>query len=450
MIRLARALAALAFVALSMAGLSPAMAQFDAAQTYVSSSGGGANAFSVVVPNINQASDLLGVPIRVLMSGSNSSAATLTVSNGSATVVSGAAIQKPTTAGLAALTGSEIASGQISTFIWDGTVFELHAPTLSLVTTQSQNGFATAVNLQINASVNSNQLTIALKSGSTGGDPSVSSPVYIPFRDTTIANGDPVWTSVTGALSFTIGSGNTVGCVSGQMCRLWVVAINAASGPQVCVFNARSGNNVAPINEAALQSSASGTSGGSSAQTYYCGASSVSAKAIRILGYVEVQESVAGTWSTAPTYVQLFGPGIKKPGDVVQVAYGANATTTFTAAGTFVATNTTVSIVPASAADLMMISHSGALQVTPPGTITFATEIRRGTVIPVSPIVSGWVGSGSTGSIAFPTVGNGMDFPNSSSTTTYTLYVSCDAEGCNYPSPALSGSASIIVQEIMG
>jgi hypothetical protein len=57
-------------------------------------------------------------------------------------------------------------------------------------------GFDTAINLQLNASVASNILTVAVK-GNNGSDPSASNPVLVAFRDATVANGDPVWVAIT-------------------------------------------------------------------------------------------------------------------------------------------------------------------------------------------------------------------------------------------------------------
>jgi hypothetical protein len=53
----------------------------------------------------------------------------------------------------------------------------------------------------------------------------------------------------------------------------------------------------------------------------YTTGAAVAAKAMRLLGYAEWASGLAaaGTWSIAPTKLQLFGPGVPKPGEVVQV-----------------------------------------------------------------------------------------------------------------------------------
>ena len=328
-----------------------ARAQFSDQATWAGTAGGTANALTLAVSNWSR--NFPGVVIRFLPSADNTTAATVII-NG---VGSPIALQKETNAGIAALTGGELRTGQMALVSYDGSRAILINPQGQSV--QSSNlansalAFGFATNLQIVASVNTNALTIAVKTGSSGSaspaDPTPTTPVLIPFRDNTIANGDPKVVQVTAALSFTIASGSTMGCVSTQMCRLWIVAIcssgidctNVAGADVVglCAFNALSGTSIAPINESALQTSAAGTTGGNSAQTYYCNIASVTSRAVRILGYVDIKETIAGTWATGPTYTQLFGPGTKRPGDLVQTQYastGSNlaGTNTYTISNT--------------------------------------------------------------------------------------------------------------------
>ena len=82
------------------------------------------------------------------------------------------------------------------------------------------------------------------------------------------------------------------------------------------------------------------------AQTLYCNIASVAAKAVRRLGYVDVVETTAGTWAAIPTIIQLFGPGIHKPGETVQGPIGSTG-------------SSSASIVPTAAADLVEIVANG-------------------------------------------------------------------------------------------
>lgn len=444
-IGLAQALAVAALVLLPVS-VSPSKAQFADQSTWIATPGGTANA--ITLPVSNWVRNLPGVPIHFLPTADNTSSVTIVV-NG---VGSPVALFQKNNSGLTALSGGELRSGQWASIAYDGTEWVLddplgkytHASTLA----NSALAFGMNVNLQINATVSTNALTIALKTAA-GVDPTATTPILIPFRDVTIANGDPVVVPVTAALSFTIGSTNTMGCVSAQMCRLWIVGINNGGTVALCAFNALSGTNVAPINEAALQTSQSGTSGGNSAQLYYCSTASVTAKAIKILGYVEILESVAGTWASGPTYTQLFGPGIKKPGDIIQGPISAITTTAITtqSTATFVTTGSTQSISPTSSANVIKVEISGStiLGVGVQG----AFEIRRGASTAAS--FRSTAANGTSSNLDFPMSMNGFDLPNTTSNTAYTLYfsnVGASANGLVYPAGSPYG-AIISLYEIM-
>lgn len=189
------------------------------------------------------------------------------------------------------------------------------------------------VNLAIAASVSGNALTVALKDAA-GADPSAGSPVLIPFRSATATDGAPVIRSVQAAVSVSLSSGSTAGAVSGQPFRLWLVSADDAGTPRLGLVNCVTANGIRTLDEAALLTSqAEGGAGAADSAGVVYTAVAVAAKAMRILGYLEWDAGLvtAGTWAAAPTKVQLFGPGIKKPGDVVQTRI---ASTTTVATGT--------------------------------------------------------------------------------------------------------------------
>lgn len=438
------ALAAWIFVAAA----APTLAQFADQATFAGTGAGTANAQTITLPNASTYADLVGVLIKFVPGATNTAAATLNV-NGFG---SSPSFRKPSGSGMTALTGGEIQNGQTTYVMYDGTYFDLVAPANLPVgaagLASSSLGFNVPVNLQLAATVSTNALTIAVK-GIDGNNPSASNPVLIPFRDSTIANGGPKVVSLQSALSFTIASGSTMGCVSGQMCRLWVVAIcssglsctNSAGTDTLglCAFNAVNGTSVAPINEAALQSSASGTSGGSSAQTYYCGISSVTAKAIRIIGYVDIKEVTAGTWATGPTYTQLFGPGIKKPADIVQTVMATSTAASNCGVGNYANTALAASITPTAEANLVRYSVSGLISGS--GASANTMRVFRG-ITAIGPVVGTQSGSG-------PVLGTGalMSIDNPASTSSQTYTAACQAGvSATFPSPA----GSIILDEIMG
>lgn len=429
---------------LLLAAVAPSRAQFADQATYAGAGGGTANAQTLTLPNASSYADLVGVAIKYTPGATNTSTATLTV-NGFG---SSPAFRKPNGSGVTVLTGGELVIGQPTMIMYDGTYFNLLAPVaLPIGAPQLQSSalaYIVPTNLSIIASVSANALSIAIK-GADGNDPSAINPVITSFRNATIATGSPSIVSLTGALGLTIASTSTMGCVSGQMCRLWIALFNNSGTVVLGAFNALSGRNVAPINEAALQTCASGTSGGSSAQTYYCSTSAVTAKAIKIIGYVEIQEVTAGTWATGPTYVQLFGPGIKKPGDVVQGPIYNTFTTQTTGSGvTPTQTGVSLSIIPTSAANLIHV-HAEGTESTTAGTPV--AQLSRGTgptlfgnlatTAPVAANVPGFVTM------------TGIDMPNSTSSQTYSVYILNAAAGGNPTwNPSLTGTTPTSMMEI--
>jgi len=184
----------------------------------------------------------------------------------------------------------------------------------------SAQGMNAPLNLRINATVAGNALTVSVKTAANA-DASASSPVLIPFRDATLTNGDPVIASLQAALSFTVAGANTLGTSSGSIAfRLWVIAYYNGGTVALGLFNASTATQIFGLPEGALATTAASTNGGSSAGTHYANVSTITNTPFRIIGYLEWATGLAtaGTWASGPTTIQLFGPGIKKPGDLVQ------------------------------------------------------------------------------------------------------------------------------------
>jgi len=437
---------------LFLLGVVPAAAQFDQA-SYAGTGAGSANAQTITLPNATQYSDLLGVLVKYIPGATNTAAATLAVSGNGGTLTGGPiSFRKPSIGGLVALTGTELIIGQPVWIMYDGTYFDVLSVTSSTVTAanlaNSAIGFM-PVNSQLNAAVSANALTISLCSANSGSNtcinPSATSPVLIPFRDSTIAFGDPTIVPVTGALSFTIASGQTMGCVNNQMCRLWVLGFNNAGTVQLCAYNALIGTSVGPINEGVLQTSQSGTSGGSSAQLYYCNASAVTNKAVRILGYVEISESTAGTWATGPTYVQLFGPGVKKPGETVQRAFSPNSTSYASTTSYAPATNFSQAITPTSAANPIFIHAEANYQTT----ANDGSNAQIGRTSCSNLVGNNAVLSGSTAVIGMAPI-SAIDSPNTTSSVTYVLCLKAAVGGATSINNNTGNISSMSVEEIMG
>lgn len=416
-----------AVLLLLLAGLTPGRAQYPDQVTFMYTSGGTANAQTTLLANVSTISDVQGVLLKFVPGNSNTGSATLAVGGTAATI-----IRKPGASGLVALTGGELQVGQAVVVMYDGTEYVLlsgNALTLAGSVTaaslaNSALAFTVPYNFTLTAAAGSNNLTIGIKT-SAGGDPSATSPVIVPFKDV-FSNGEPVILSITSAVSFTVNSGNTMGCLSATACRLWIYLMNNGGSPALCLYNALSFDgtaghaaSVSAPPEYAVQTSQAGTSGGSSTQSIYCNVSSVTAKSFRIVGYIEIQETVAGIWAIGPSNIQLFGPGIPKAGETIRVLQAAvNATSQ--------------AITPTSAANPVRFSASATASNGGSG---YGTTIFQRGATTLFTRATGDNGSGSatvnaTVSAVF------LDVPATTGPVTYSL-----SSGTN---------ATILLEEIMG
>lgn len=227
------------------------------------------------------------------------------------------------------------------------------------------------LNCALAASVSGNALTISLK-GNDGNDPAAGNPVYIPFRSPTAATGTQDVLTATAATSLVISSGSTMGFANSTAGRLWIVAFDDAGTLRLGAVNVRSASDVMPLRDNVIASStAEGGSGAAdSAQVIYTG-TAVTSKGMRILGYMDWSSGLttAGTWASGPTLIQMFGPGVAKPGDVIQTAVsqdGASATgTTVLPVDNTIPQNTegvqfmSKAITPTAAPNLLEVFHQG-------------------------------------------------------------------------------------------
>ncbi len=186
-------------------------------------------------------------------------------------------------------------------------------------------------NLSLSLTVGSSALTIALKDRD-GSDPSAASPVSAGVRNVTAATGDFTSINVAAASSLVVSAGSTLGTRSSVPFRLWIVLFNDGGTYRLGVINcvtsaagAGAGSDVSAIYPLAAwgigSSTAEGGSGGADgAQVIYTG-TAVTSKAFIVLGYATWESGLgtAGTWSAGPSRVQLFGPGVPLPGQLVQV-----------------------------------------------------------------------------------------------------------------------------------
>jgi hypothetical protein len=275
------------------------------------------------------------------------------------------------------------------------------------------------LNGKLVASVNANALTIALKT-LAGVDPSAGDPTWI-----LVPNGTGGYTPIeqTSALSITVPSGGSLGTVNAQAGRIWVGIFNNSGAAVVGVYNSlnATGPTILSWDETSTASGTGVSAGSTNSQTWYT-SGAVTAN-FRVVGAVEFTEATAGTWATAPSKVMLFGPGVARPGTVLQEVFSINTSseTPPTSATFAVVTACTVTASIQSAANVMRVESNGSMFIngTANGNVTFA--ISRGTtnntnmLTPQSVLIDGnTVGSSNVPVTAY-------DTPNTTGSLTYQL-----------------------------
>jgi len=310
------------------------------------------------------------------------------------------------------------------------------------------------VNLTLTTSVSSFNLTIGI-AGQNGAAISTTNPVLVNFRSQTLtAGGYNVFANIgitaPAPPNFMISSGSTMGCASGVLCRLWITLICQTESPALTGCSSvligasvqSSTTTCTSLQEDALQNTGSGGSGGAAVGTIYSTTGGLSGKAVRIVGYIEDTWTTGTGWGS-PTKIQLFGPGVKKPCDLVQTVYALNATpagTTSSAWSTFLSQ----AITPQSAANLIRIS-TGVYAQTDPHQNSIGIQLYRGSTAIGLAQQLGCVAGGCTTAA----VQAGLSFvvlDQISSTQTYAVKFS---SGNNANSVSCDG-ANMTIDEIMG
>lgn len=271
--------------------------------------------------------------------------------------------------GALALSAGDIASGAVVEVVYDGTNFQLlgvsrsdaspivvddsdatkvlrmslgnlTTATTRTLTLQDKSGIpalladlTTPYNAALAASVNANALTVSLKN-IAGNDASAGDPVYIPFRHATVTTGTPVVVAVTAALPLSIPQGATLGFANSEAARIHIYALNNSGIVELVAYRAQTGGDVAPLSETGVVTTTAVTTGPNSAQVPYS-ASARSNVAVSYLGYIEIATgATAGDWSSNPTAIVTYRPGLPKPGQVVQtVATSTGSASTFGTGG---------------------------------------------------------------------------------------------------------------------
>jgi hypothetical protein len=224
-------------------------------------------------------------------------------------------------------------------------------------------GYDMPINLGLSAVASGNALTITLTQAN-GAAPSSGSPVIVPFRSTVGTTGTITFASITATQSITIPNGATLGTSNGVPFRVWIFLEYNAGVPELAVATCSNATTVFPCAAWEHTLPTTTTIGGSSntGGTLYATAG-VAADAVRIIGFCSFGsgQTVAGAWGNSCTSLQIFGPGIAKPGDVVQTAPFVNvsgSTTCTTPA--YITTAVSGPITPTSAVNLVLVNAAAS------------------------------------------------------------------------------------------
>lgn len=227
-------------------------------------------------------------------------------------------------------------------------------------TIQASTGFDMPTNMGLSASATFNALTINLVNAN-GGTPSPANPILALFRSTTITTATIVQASITSALSLTIPSGATLGTSSSNKpFRIWIFLEYNGGTPELAVATCSGPNALFGCNawESTLKTSIVLNASSTALGTLYAPTANA-ADAVRIIGYCDFSNGLttAGTWASTCTALQVFGPGVPRPGTVLQVVSSLSGATA------------SLSITPNQTPNL--VKFSGSLSVTNNTTTSF-------------------------------------------------------------------------------
>ncbi len=279
-------------------------------------------------------------------------------------------------------------------------------------------------------SVSGGALTVAIKTN-LGADPSPADPVFVNFRTAGTAS-----FVIESATSFVIANGSTLGVSANVAFRLAFVAfLDSGSIFRMGVYNGRSGSDLYFPTAPTASSTAEGTGAADLAQTFYT-AVAVTNKPYAVLGFASWAGAsalaVPGVWANVPSSDELFGPGVRLPGETYRLSPVAIDRSQVTnATNAYVNTNTTLTLTPDNAEDAIDIYVSGQLGQTTDNYYAQAQILNGGTQLGVAADVL-FVGAPGLTALIVPASMAARDFPNSVAAQTYVVGVK-SANAANTP-----------------
>lgn len=324
--------------------------------------------------------------------------------------------------------------------------------TVAVSTTAPALGYGLPVNLQLDRSVGSNALTLSVKTGANGGQPSATNPVLFPFRDNTNNDGALNWVAAISPLTLTIISGATLGVnVPQQPFRFWLAVFNDNGTLRLCAINTLSvtgaTSTISSFSILSLSNNGNAsavTPVGSTAQTWYCDAS-VTSRAYTLVGYIAYNSGLAtnGLYVSNPNIMQLYGPGVALPGQVVGTSTDNTATTQSTTNASYTLLGTSLR------ANYTRQAASNVLKITTVGTAQASTTAGVGIQIARNSTLLGFgvePNTNAAGGTAWPITNIAYDGPQTVSANSYQIFGKASAGTVTYP--ASSTGAIISVEEI--
>ncbi len=184
-----------------------------------------------------------------------------------------------------------------------------------------QTGCVNLWNGKITATASAGALTVSLVT-LAGNTPSVSDPVIVWFRNSTLTDGSPSIAVITSATTIVAPSGSTFGIPSSRACKVWVSLFysNATTAYLALgqTFNFSSTTPIiAPLGELNPTTGTLITAGSTASGIWYSSTDIGTNSANALVAYLEWSSGMtAGTW-VAPTKIQPFTPGTPKPGELL-------------------------------------------------------------------------------------------------------------------------------------
>ena len=156
----------------------------------------------------------------------------------------------------------------------------------------------------ITASVASNALTLTLN------------PTALDFRSSTLASGTVNTRIIASAISVVVPSSATLGTVNATAARLAVLALDNSGTVELAVVNIAGGNQ---LDETNLISTTAISAAATASNVIYSTTARTSVPYC-VVGFVDITETTAGTWATAPSTIQ--GTGGQALAALSSIGYG--------------------------------------------------------------------------------------------------------------------------------